>query len=76
MPFLDALAQTFQVTPFDAGLLIFALLATLILYYFVSLHQIFEAAFGAIIGLGIYILLSVILLGNPALSTEGGLFPL
>jgi hypothetical protein len=76
MPFLDALAQTFQVTPFDAGLLVFALLAILLLYYFVSLHQIFEAAFGAIIGLGIYILLSVILLGNPTLSTEGGLFPL
>ena len=70
MPFLDALAQTFQVTQFDAGLLIFSLLGMLVLYYFASLHQIFEAAFGAIIGLGIYILLSVILLGNPALSTE------
>ncbi len=76
MPFLAALAETFQVTQFDIAFLWWILLVTFILYYFVSLHQIFEAAFGGIIGLGIYVLLSVILIGNPSLGTTGWLLPL
>ncbi len=76
MPFLAVLAETFQVTQFDIALLWGIFLGTFILYYFVSLHQIFEAAFGSIIGLGIYILLSVILIGNPSLGTAGWIFPL
>lgn len=47
----------------------------MILYYFVTLHRIFEAAFGAIVGMGIYILLMVLLVGNPPLGTTGALFP-
>ena len=76
MPFLDSLAQTFQVTPFDVVIIGGILIASMVLYYFISLHRLFEAAFGAIIGLGIYVLLSVVLIGNPLLGTEGGLFPL
>lgn len=73
---LASLAATFQVTEFDIGLLGLMALLTLILYYYISLHRIFEAAFGAIIWLGIYILLSVVLVGNPLLGAEGWLFPL
>lgn len=76
MPFLAVLAETFQVTQFDVVLFWGIVLGTFILYYFVSLHQIFEAAFGSIVGLGIYILLSVILIGNPSLGTSGWIFPL
>jgi hypothetical protein len=75
MWFVQALADTFQVTEFDALLWLAILIATGILYYFVTLHSIFEAAFGAIIGLGIYVLLSVLLLGNEPMGTTGGLFP-
>lgn len=46
---LASLAATFQVTEFDIGLLGLMALLTLILYYYISLHRIFEAAFGAII---------------------------
>lgn len=67
MSLISSLAATFQVTDFDIifFLLIFGLAG--VSYYFLTLHQVFEAAFGAIVGLGIYILLSVLLLGNPAL---------
>jgi hypothetical protein len=75
MEFLDALAQTFSVTRFDAGLALMILLLAVIAYYFLSLHQVFEAAFGAMVGLGIYVLLSVLLLGNVPLGSAGGLFP-
>ena len=51
------------------------LIGVIVLYYFVTLHRIFEAAFGAIIGMGIYILLVVLLIGNPPLGTEWALFP-
>lgn len=64
---LASIAATFQVTEFDVGLLGLFAFGTLVLYYYISLHRIFEAAFGAIIGLGIYVLLSVLLLGNPLL---------
>ena len=76
MPILASLADTFQVTQFDIFIFGTTLFVTMLLYYFVSLHRIFEAAFGAIIGLGIYILLSVLLIGNPLLGSEGGLFPM
>ena len=75
MEFLDALAQTFSVTRFDAGLALMILLLAVIAYYFLSLHQVFEAAFGAMVGLGIYVLLSVLLLGNVPMGSAGGLFP-
>jgi len=75
MEFLDALAQTFSVTRFDAGLGILILLLALLAYYFLTLHQVFEAAFGAMVGLGIYILLSVLLLGNGPIGSSGWLFP-
>ncbi len=75
MEFLDALAQTFAVTRFDAGLALLILLLAGLAYYFLTLHQIFEAAFGAMVGLGVYILLSVLLLGNGPLGSNGGLFP-
>ena len=51
------------------------ILGTLALYYFIPINKVFEAAFGATLGIGIYILLSVLLLGNPPLGTEGGIFP-
>lgn len=71
MEFIQAIADTFAVTPFDAGLGLFILLLSVIFYYFLTLHNVFEAAFGAMVGLGIYILLSVLLLGNQTLGSEG-----
>ncbi len=76
MGILSSLAATFGVTEFDVAIIGIIVLASMVLYYFISLHRIFEAAFGAIIGLGIYVLLSVLLIGNPPLGTEWGLFPL
>lgn len=67
MGILSSLAATFGVTEFDVFIIGAIVLASMILYYFISLHRIFEAAFGAIIGLGIYVLLSVLLIGNPLL---------
>jgi hypothetical protein len=64
---LASIAATFSVTEFDVVIIGSMFVVTLVLYYFISLHRIFEAAFGAIIGLGIYVLLSVLLLGNPLL---------
>lgn len=52
------------------------LLISTLLYYFISLHRLFEAAFWGIIGIWVYILLSVLLLWDPHLWSEGGLFPL
>ncbi len=75
MPILTALAMTFQVTEFDILLMGLFLVWIILLYYFVTLHRIFEAAFWAIVGMGIYILLMVLLVGNPPLGTTGGLFP-
>ncbi len=75
MEFIQALADTFQVTPFDVMLALCILFVSIIFYYFLTLHNVFEAAFGAIVGLGVYILLSVLLLGNQTLWSEGWLFP-
>lgn len=75
MEFLDVLAQTFSVTRFDAWLGLIIILLALLAYYFLTLHQVFEAAFGAMVWLGVYVLLSVLLLGNSTLGSSGWLFP-
>lgn len=75
MGLVSAFAQTFQVTEFDIMFFFAIFFGTLIMYYFWTLHTLYEIAFGAIVGLGIYILLSVLLLGNGPMGTTGGLFP-
>jgi hypothetical protein len=70
MEILSSLATSFSVTELDIVILGIIIIGSMILYYFISLHRIFEAAFGAIIGLGIYVLLSVLLIGNPLLGSE------
>lgn len=75
MEIFSAFAQTFQVTEFDILFFFVIFFATLIMYYFWTLHTLYEIAFGAIVWLGIYILLSVLLLGNSPMGTTGGLFP-
>jgi hypothetical protein len=75
MGFISALAETFQMTQFDVVLMGLIFFLTAIFYYTLPLHRIFEAAFGAIVGIGIYIVLSVVLLGNPILGADGGIFP-
>jgi hypothetical protein len=70
MEILSSLATSFGVTELDIVILGIIIIGSMILYYFISLHRIFEAAFGAIIGLGIYVLLSVLLIGNPLLGSE------
>jgi len=45
MPILTALAMTFQVTEFDVLIMGSILIGVLLLYYFVTLHRVFEAAF-------------------------------
>jgi hypothetical protein len=62
--FVSALAQTFQVTEFDVLVALGIIGAALLMYYFYKIHTLFEIAFGAVSGLSIYILLSVLLLGN------------
>lgn len=75
MKLIDALAQTFQVTVFDIWFHIGAFIVVFALYYFVSLRRIYEIAFGAIVGIGVYIALSVLLIANAPLGTGGGLLP-
>jgi hypothetical protein len=75
MSFLDSLATAFSVTPFDVFFVIFGIFVAIVSYYFISLHQVYESAFGALVGFSIYILFSVLLTQNPSLGTMGGLFP-
>jgi hypothetical protein len=75
MSFILALAETFQVTEFDVLFFMGIFLVSAIMYHYLTLHNIFEAAFGAIVGLSIYILLSVLLLGNASFGSEPGIFP-
>ncbi len=75
MEIFSAFAQTFQVTEFDILFFLVIFFATLIMYYFWTLHTLYEIAFGAVVGLGIYVLLSVLLLGNGPMGTVGWLFP-
>lgn len=76
MSFILALAQTFQVTEFDVLFFIGIFLISVVFYNYMTLHQVFEAAFGAIVGLAVYILLSVLLIGNTPLGSEPGIFPI
>lgn len=71
MDLIDSLSATFQVTHFDVLLIGFFLVVSMILYYFLSLDRLFEAVFGALVGIAIYILLSVLLLGDPYLGATG-----
>lgn len=75
MQLIIALANTFRVTPFDVFFFIIAFLVVFFLYYFVPLRRLYEIGFGAIVGFGIYILLSVLLLENASIGTSGGLLP-
>lgn len=75
MQFITALAQTFQVTEFDVIYALLVLCSWIFAYYYVTLHSLYEVAFWAIVGLWVYILLSVLLLGNAPLGSQGGLFP-
>jgi hypothetical protein len=75
MSLIIALANTFQVTEFDVLFGLFVLITGVIAYYYITLHSLFEIGFGAIVGLWVYILLSVLLLGNAPLGSQGGLFP-
>ena len=75
MQLIIALANTFRVTPFDVFFFLGAFFGVFLLYYFVPLRRLFEVGFGAIVGLGVYILLSVLLLKNTDLWTAGGMLP-
>ena len=75
MSFITSLAATFQVTEFDVLFFMGIFIISAIFYNYLTLHNIFEAAFWAIVGLGIYILLSVLLLGNTSLWSEPWIFP-
>lgn len=75
MNFINGLAISFWVTPFDVILGIIFLGITWGFFYFWNLRMIYESAFGWIVWIGIYIILSVFLLGNTDLNTYGGLLP-
>lgn len=75
MQLIIALANTFRATPFDVFFFLGAFLVVFLLYYFVPLRRLFEVGFGAIVGLGVYVLLSVLLLKNADLWTAGGMLP-
>ncbi len=75
MSFITALAATFQVTEFDVLFFMGIFIISAVFYNSLTLHNIFEAAFWAIVGLGIYVLLSVLLLGNASFGSEPWVFP-
>lgn len=75
MKLIIAIANSFSVTPFDVMFFLLTLVAVFALYYFVPLRRLYEIAFGAIVGLGIYVLLYVLLLENTTLGTSGWLLP-
>lgn len=64
MDVIHAIANTFQATTFDVIFVIITVLLIFFAYYFLPLRRVYEIAFGAVVGLGVYILLSVLLLGN------------
>ncbi len=68
---LDSLAVAFSVTPFDVGYCLLGIVGAIISYYFLSLRQLYEASFGALIGFCVYILFSVLLTQNVTLGTTG-----
>lgn len=71
MGLVAAFAQTFQVTQFDILYFMGIFVLTIAMYYFWPLQRVYSIAFGAIIGIGIYVLLSVLLLGNGPLGSHG-----
>lgn len=75
MKLINALATAFQATPFDVFYFFIASVVVFLLFYFIPLRKIYEVAFGAIVGLGIYVLLRVLLLENSTLWTAGWLLP-
>ena len=75
MQFIISLANAFKVTPFDIIFFLLAFAGVFSLFYFVSLRKIYEVAFGLVVGLGVYVLLKVLLLGNESMGTAGGLLP-
>lgn len=75
MQILLALAQTFRVTPFDVLFFIAGFFLVFMAFYFIPLRTLYEVAFGGLVGFGVYILLSVLLIGNASLGTQGGLLP-
>lgn len=75
MKLINALATAFQATPFDVFYFFIASVVVFLLFYFIPLRKVYEVAFGAIVGLGIYVLLRVLLLENSALWTAGWLLP-
>lgn len=75
MKLITAIANSFGVTPFDVIFFLLAFVGIFVLYYFVPLRRLYEVAFGAIVGLGIYVLLSVLLLENATMGSTGGLLP-
>lgn len=75
MKFINSLAAAFQATPFDVLYYLVAIVTVFALFYFVPLRKVYEVAFGAVVGLGIYILLRALLFENSSLWTTGWLLP-
>lgn len=75
MQIINSLANAFRVSPFDIVFFFLMFVGIFALYYFISLRKIYSVAFGAIVGIGIFILLKVLLLSNPSMGTSGGLLP-
>ena len=75
MKLIFAIANSFSVTPFDVMFGLLTFVGIFVLYYFIPLRRLYEVAFGAIVGLGIYIMLSVLLLENTPMGSTGGMLP-
>lgn len=75
MNLINALAQTFSVTVFDVAFFLALMAFVLGMYYFTPLRTLYEVAFWWLVWLGVYVLLSVLLVGNDPLGTSGGLLP-
>lgn len=75
MQLVNSLANAFKVSHFDVIFFFLMFVGIFVMYYFVSLRKVYSVAFGAIVGLGIFILLKVLLLSNPSMGTSGGLLP-
>ena len=71
----DSLAAAFSVTDFDIYFFIFGAITVGVTYYFMSLSELYESAFGMLVWVSIYLVLSVLLVRNDPLGTTGWLFP-
>ncbi len=76
MNFIDGLALSFWVTSFDVIIGILFLGITGAFFQFWQMRQIFEAAFWAITWMAIYLVLSVLLLGNIDFNTTWDILPI